>query len=260
MTKEHILAEIRRTAAANGGVPLGVSRFFTETGIKQSDWDGRLWARWGDALIEAGFQPNEFNTARTGEDLLDNLAGLVRELGRFPVMREIKLKARRDPKFPSHTPFRRLGGKRALAAQLEKFCRDRGENDLAELCAVAAKTGDAAAAEGGPEETAAGELGYVYLMKAGRFYKIGRTNALGRRERELAIQLPEAPKVIHSIKTTLWGSRSTGTDAFRIGARTASGSTSRLRTLRPSEEENSCEDPTGITIAGHRHLSSVMQR
>jgi hypothetical protein len=44
-------------------------------------------------------------------------------------------------------------------------------------------------------------LGYVYLMKAGRFYKIGRTNVLGRRERELVIQLPEAAKGIHSIKT-----------------------------------------------------------
>jgi hypothetical protein len=116
-------------------------------------------------------------------------------------MGEIRLKARSDPKFPSHNTFGRFGGKRALAAQLEKFCRDRGENDLAELCAVAAKTDDADDAEGVPEETAAGELGYVYLMKAGRFYKIGRTNALGRRERELAIQLPEAAKVIHSIKT-----------------------------------------------------------
>jgi len=47
----------------------------------------------------------------------------------------------------------------------------------------------------------AGEVGYVYLMKAGRFYKLGRTNALGRRERELVIQLPEAAKVIHPIKT-----------------------------------------------------------
>ena len=84
---------------------------------------------------------------------------------------------------------------------MEKFCRDQGESDVAELCAVAAKTDDAEDAEGVPEETAAGELGYVYLMKAGRFYKIGRTNALGRRERELAIQLPEAAKVIHSIKT-----------------------------------------------------------
>jgi hypothetical protein len=201
MTKQHILSEIRRTAAANGGVPLGVQRFFTETGVKESDWRGRFWARWGDALKEAGFQPNEFTSARTGEDLLNNLAGLVRELGRFPVKGEIQLKARSDPKFPSHNTFRRLGGKRALAAQMERFCRDRGENDRAELCAVAAKTDDAEDAEGVPEETTAGELGYVYLMKAGRFYKVGRTNALGRRERELVIQLPEAAKVIHSIKT-----------------------------------------------------------
>src|ERR1022692_4664726 len=44
---------------------------------------------------------------------------------------------------------------------------------------------------------------------------------------------------------TLWGSRTTGTDAFRIGAGTASGSNSPLRILRPSEEESSCENPVG---------------
>jgi hypothetical protein len=201
MTKEHILSEIRRTASANGGAPLGLERFFAETGIKSSDWHGKFWARWGDALKEAGFQPNQLNAARTTEDLLNNLAGLVRELGRFPVMGEIRLKARRDPKFPSHNAFGRFGGKRALAAQLEKYCRGRGEVDLAELCAAAAKTSDAEEAEGVPEQTIPSELGYVYLMKAGRFYKIGPTNALGRRERELVIQLPEAAKVVHSIKT-----------------------------------------------------------
>ena len=56
-------------------------------------------------------------------------------------------------------------------------------------------------AEAVPEKTAEDELGCVYLLKAGRFYKIGRTNALGRRERELVIQLPEVAKVVHSIKT-----------------------------------------------------------
>ncbi|MBU6400201.1 MAG: GIY-YIG nuclease family protein [Verrucomicrobia bacterium] len=45
------------------------------------------------------------------------------------------------------------------------------------------------------------QLGYVYLMKSGRHYKIGHTNAVGRREREIAIQLPEALRVVHSIKT-----------------------------------------------------------
>ena len=201
MTKEHILSEIRRTTAANGGNPLGVHRFFAETGVKESDWHGKFWARWGDPLTEAGFQPNEFNAARTREDLLDNLAGLVRELGRFPVKGEIKLKARSDPNFPSHNTFRRLGGKHARAAQLEKFCRDRGESDLAEFCAVAAKNVDGEDTDGKPVGVALGELGYVYLLKAGRFYKIGRTNALGRRERELVFQLPEAAKVVHSIKT-----------------------------------------------------------
>ena len=41
----------------------------------------------------------------------------------------------------------------------------------------------------------------MYLLKSGHFYKIGRSNAVGRRERELAIQLPEKAIVVHSIKT-----------------------------------------------------------
>ncbi len=31
-------------ASANGGIPLGVGRFLTETGIKESDWHGKFWA------------------------------------------------------------------------------------------------------------------------------------------------------------------------------------------------------------------------
>ncbi len=44
-------------------------------------------------------------------------------------------------------------------------------------------------------------MGFVYLLKSGRFYKIGKTNAAGRRERELAIQLPEKAATAHVIKT-----------------------------------------------------------
>ena len=103
MTKEHILAEIRRTATSNGGVPLGVHRFFAETGVKESDWHGKFWARWGDALKETGFQPNEFTAARTSEDLLHHLAGLVRELGRFPVKARSSSKPEVIPAFQATT-------------------------------------------------------------------------------------------------------------------------------------------------------------
>lgn len=44
--------------------------------------------------------------------------------------------------------------------------------------------------------------GFVYMTRVrGRFYKIGRTNSAGRRERELAIQLPEKATTVHIIRT-----------------------------------------------------------
>ena len=45
------------------------------------------------------------------------------------------------------------------------------------------------------------EIGFVYLIKSGRFYKIGKTNAAGRRERELALQLPDKATTVHVIRT-----------------------------------------------------------
>lgn len=38
-------------------------------------------------------------------------------------------------------------------------------------------------------------------MKSGEFYKIGRSNAAGRREYEIGIQLPEKIKLVHEIRT-----------------------------------------------------------
>lgn len=198
MDKEHILAEIRRTADENGGLPLGKGRFLAATGIRESDWSGRYWVRWSDAVREAGYQPNALQAALADDELLLRLAGLTRELGHFPVAAELRLKARQDPTFPSHNTFRRFGGKARVATRLLEYCVARSDlEDVSEICAPFARpepSGEAAVS--GPAAT-----GFVYLIKAGRFYKIGRTNSMGRRERELAIQLPERPRLVHSIKT-----------------------------------------------------------
>jgi Meiotically Up-regulated Gene 113 (MUG113) protein len=45
------------------------------------------------------------------------------------------------------------------------------------------------------------EFGSVYLLKAGGFYKIGRSVAVGQRECQLAIQLPEKAITLHAIRT-----------------------------------------------------------
>src|ERR1700733_10610434 len=100
MDKQHILAEIKRTAKGNHGEPLGVARFFQETGIKDTDWHGKFWARWGDALREAGFEPNQFNKAYAERELIEKFISLIRELGRFPVRGELKMKSRADEHFP----------------------------------------------------------------------------------------------------------------------------------------------------------------
>jgi hypothetical protein len=42
---------------------------------------------------------------------------------------------------------------------------------------------------------------FVYLMKSGPHYKIGRTNSVGRRGSELAIKIPVPPRTIHSVET-----------------------------------------------------------
>jgi hypothetical protein len=200
VTKAHILDEIKRTAEANGGQPLGRQRFRTETGIKETDWSGKYWIRWSDALREAGYSPNQFQSAYSEQFLLRKLAAFVQELGHFPVHAELKLKAREDPEFPSHNTFAKFGGKAKMAAYLVAYCQQN--DNYEDVIAICAPTASNSELEAAPKTTEGYEaFGFIYLLKSGRYYKIGRTNAIGRRERELAIQLPEPAVVIHSIKT-----------------------------------------------------------
>ena len=199
MDKEQLLAEIRRIAAENGGKPPGRLMFEKETGIGEHGWRGRYWARWNDAVREAGLEPNQKNTAYPDEFLIGTLAALTRELGHFPTESELRLKSRSDADFPNASVYRRLGKKSSLVAKVLEYCKRRnGYSDVIASCEnVAGKIEPTAS-----NENSAPELnGHVYLLKSGRFYKIGRSNAVGRRERELAIQLPEKAGVVHSIRT-----------------------------------------------------------
>lgn len=195
MTKEHILSEIQKAAKANGGVPLGRERFERETGIKESHWLGRFWASWGDAVREAGFAVNPWNAAHPEEHLLASYAGLTRELGRVPTAPQIRLKRRADSTFPNDKVFARFGDKSALLGRVREFCAERPE--FADVLSILGTTSSAAAVS----SRSITPVGFVYLTKFGRHYKIGRTNAAGRRERELSIQLPEKSKTVHVIET-----------------------------------------------------------
>lgn len=200
MDKATILDAIREQAEANGGVPVGRGRFEALTGIGEAAWSGRYWARWSDAVREAGYEPNTLQRPHGEEALLSALAALTRDLGHLPTRPEMALRRRADPSFPSPNVYARFGRRADLAARLLEHCRaDPGLEDVATICrAVATKRPPER-----PEETSGdGPIpGQVYLMKSGHHYKIGRSNAAGRRAYELAIQLPERLEMVHVIRT-----------------------------------------------------------
>ena len=117
----------------------------------------------------------------------------------FRSHRELKLKARTDSSFPADKTFARMGDKQQRIAKVIAYCKGReGYDDVIAMCTPSAQVRETMAENSRePSEV----FGFVYLMKSGRFFKIGRTNAVGRRERELAIQLPEKANVVHSIRT-----------------------------------------------------------
>lgn len=201
MDKQHILDEIRRTAEQNGGKPLGKAKFRDATGIRESDWSGKYWTRWNDAVVEAGFPPNLMQDSFDDMVVLRKLAEYIVEIDKYPTTAELKLRRRSDNSFPSKGVFARVGRKAEIARKLIQYCGDRDElQSVVEICRpIAAQKIKPASRE--MENRATPEHGYVYLMKSGKYYKIGFTKSLDRRQYEIGMQLPNGIEPIHSIRT-----------------------------------------------------------
>ncbi|MFO0823659.1 MAG: hypothetical protein U0792_11175 [Gemmataceae bacterium] len=116
------MREIKRTADANKGVPLGVRRFASETGIKQGDWFPDHWARWSDALREAGYEPNERTEAYEDEELLEHYAKLALELGRLPTTADLRFQAKRNSDLPHDATYGKRWTKTELVTRLLEYC------------------------------------------------------------------------------------------------------------------------------------------
>lgn len=124
VTREEILTEIRRTAEENGGKPLGRDRFLRVTGITEYEL-GRHWARYGDAVREAGFEPNKLNAAFDDGVLLEKYVELTRRLGHIPTGREMRLeRAANDRSFPTDGVYARFGSKNELIGNALSYCRE----------------------------------------------------------------------------------------------------------------------------------------
>ena len=195
--RSFIIAEIKRCAEANGGKAPGQSQFSRVTGIPEYQWS-RHWPRWSEAVAEAGYSPNVLQGRLDDEVLLTALADLAQELGRMPSAREMKQRAHVDPSFPSHNTFSRFGGKAQLVVRLLDFVETRSKwSDVAEIIPPVPIQLTSPKPAGDPDTT----TGFVYLMKSGKYHKIGKSNSVGRRAYEVGLQLPEAVTLVHEIET-----------------------------------------------------------
>lgn len=199
VNKTAIVSEIKRLAAENSGKPPGRASFERETAIKMSDWYPHIWLRWGDALTEAGFSANKLTAPISDDVLYQKYIDLTRELGHLPLDGERRRKAKIDKSFPSHSTWQKLGEREKFLKGLLRFCENHpGNDDIVALCGSSTSSKATSSRDSDARRVV---TGFVYLMKSGRHYKIGRTGSLGSRERQLAIKIPLRPTTIHSIET-----------------------------------------------------------
>jgi hypothetical protein len=173
--------------------------FESETGLNSRTFLSRYWVNWRDAVTEAGLRPNELVQAYPEEHLFRCLAELVRDLGHVPSLNELRFAWRNKESFPHPDAFsRRLGAKHGWSKAIREFAGQNAE--FTDILLIVTET-IPQVPRATNRDVQSVELGIVYLFKERRYYKIGRSNSIGRREYELGIQLPEKLKLIHQIRT-----------------------------------------------------------
>lgn len=198
MSPEQITTEIQRLAKENCGKPLGERLFLASTGLKRSQLWAAGFSSYSDALQAAGLAKNSLKVASDPEVVLASLVALMRRIGRFPTKGHIKVARAKDRSFPSYEAFLTLSGGAFSNLQnvARAYCQLHRLDD-----ALALIPSDPLNKPRSPVGSAPKVSGYVYLVKHGAHYKIGRSNNVARRRREISLLLPEELAHVHIIET-----------------------------------------------------------
>lgn len=168
--------------------------FAKETRIGKHRWYGVHWVRWSDALEEAGLSANSLTNKVDSHELLRRLATETLRAGKLPTQAEMKMIRARDASFPHAEIFARHFGK-----------RDGVIEALRSFCAANAQFGEVLTflPQGQPETVVTTDRrdGYVYLLKSGKHYKIGRSDTVEQRIKQITVALPETVQLYHVIAT-----------------------------------------------------------
>lgn len=199
MTKDAIMRRIRDLAAERGG-HVSFDVFVRETGIKDKwlrhqEW----WTGWNNLLSEIGIEPRKCGVPRTPQSrIAEAVAVFIEREGRWPTEDDLAREGKRDRSFPSLGVIRPLRKSGALAKLIIALGETSGQFAKASMIARNHQTTEMDTVEIGPNERV---KGYVYMLRSGRRYKIGKSTDPSRRYREVRLELPDETHQIHTVPT-----------------------------------------------------------
>ena len=202
VTRNEIIAEIRRLAAEIGRPP-GSKLFQAETGLAAHHWRGVHWARWSEALRDAGFEPNLKQPKADPDRMLAELAAAARRLGRFPTADELNVYRRTFPAPSLDSLSKHFGRRAARIARLRLWAMERPEQaDLLALLPAdppsVRKRGWAAPPS---QALTPGAGGFVRLFSCAGRHHLSRIGAADGRQRSQPLYLPPKAQLEHAIAT-----------------------------------------------------------
>jgi hypothetical protein len=196
-TREQLLQAVKNAIRKEGTETIGKERFEAITGIRATEWL-YYWPRWNEFLTEAGLSTGTMVERLDDNAVITALIPLIKEKKHWPTSAEIRIYSRQHSGFPSDTTIRKRGDRSALASALLEYCSDKPElNDVAKICEPLIVVGESNEGFDSQERI----QGYVYLMKSGQFYKIGKSKSPDRRRSEIALLLPHDTNTLHVIAT-----------------------------------------------------------
>jgi hypothetical protein len=196
--KTRILNEIRRLAADNDGVAPGKAAFEKATGIKESAWKGRIWTKWSQIISELGFDQKDFTVAYETDLLFKKLRHCAAHFQKFPTYAEIMIFKQVDNDMPSASTFQKRFDRIGLRRDFKDWMLKQPDLSDREIAIVSLID-----LEPSPllNQESDFKNGYVYAIEFGAYYKIGRSNDIERRIKQINVALPEKGEIVHFIET-----------------------------------------------------------
>lgn len=196
MTRAELVGLIQQVAARLGG-DVGQEGFRKETGV--SAYELKMAGTWNELKREAGLATRDWGQARLpSEAVYEALARIIARDHQWPTELAIIRQRRLDRSVPSKDVIRRVRAEKDFAAKLAAYCDGRPEFSDVPAIALAQSTATSEEPSGVGDERV---RGYVYMMRYGRRYKIGKTNSPTRRHREVRFELPDPTILVHTIET-----------------------------------------------------------